>query len=126
MVRRGTAKAAGFTLIEVMASLTLVAIVLPVAMKGVSMATGFAGSAKHRTEASSLAEAKLADLLATKEWQNGDLSGDFEPDWPGYRWVAEVREWEGETLQEVEVRVLWMRRGRERSVSITTLGYKGM
>ena len=90
------------------------------------MATGFAGSAKHRTEAGSLAEAKLADLLATKEWQNGDLSGDFEPDWPGYRWVAEVREWEGATLQEVEVRVLWMRRGRERSVSITTLGYKGM
>ena len=49
----------GFTLVEVLASLALVAVILPVAMEGVSLAVGAAGLARDRIEAASLAETKL-------------------------------------------------------------------
>ncbi len=114
-----------FTLIEVLAALALVAIILPVAMKGISLATTTAGLAKQRMEAASLAERKLAELLATGEWQNGDLVGDFYPDWPDYRWSAEVRDWEGITLRQVDVRVEWTTRQKERSVTLSTVIYSG-
>ena len=47
---------AAFTLVEVLATLALIAIVLPVAMNGISLATAAAGVAKQQMEAASLAE----------------------------------------------------------------------
>ena len=114
-----------FTLVEVLASLALVAIILPVVMKGISLATMMAGTAKHRVEAASLAEAKLAELLATDGWQNGNLAGDFGSDRPDYRWTAEAQDWEGIALQQLDVHVTWTMRGKERSFTLTTLAYAG-
>ena len=114
-----------FTLVEVLATLALVAIILPVAMEGISLATTMAGVAKQKMEAASLAETTLAELLATGAWQNGDLSGDFGPEQPQYHWIAEVRDWEGTTLRRMDVHVQWTARGRERSVTLTTLVYTG-
>ena len=114
-----------FTLVEVLVSLVLVAIILPVAMKGISLITGLAGSAKQHLEAGSLAETKLAELLATGAWQDGDATGDFGQDWPVYRWTAEARDREGTTLREVEVSVQWTRRATDRSITLTTLAYTG-
>jgi len=114
-----------FTLVEVLVGLVLVAIILPVAMEGISLITGLAGSATQRLEAGSLAETKLAELLATGAWQDGDSTGDFDQDWPDYRWTTEVRDREGTTLREVEVSVQWTRRGTDRSVTLTTLAYTG-
>lgn len=113
----------GFTLVEILATFVLVAIILPVAMKGISLATTMASLSKQKSEAATLAETKLAELLATGEWQNGDLSGDFSPDWPNYRWSAEVQEWEEATLRQLDVRVEWETRGMERCVRLTTLVY---
>lgn len=120
---RRTHQRGGFTLIEILATFVLVAIILPVAMKGISLATTMASVSKQRIEAATLAETKLAELLATKEWQNGDLSGDFGEDWPNYRWSAEVQECEEATLRQLDVRVEWEDRGMERYVQLTTLVY---
>lgn len=110
---------------EVLATLTLAAIILPVAMRGVSLATAAAGQARRQLEGASLAEAKLADLIATGDWQSSELSGEFEEDRPGYRWSAEVQSWEGTALQEVAVTVMWTAAGKQRSVTLTTLVYGG-
>lgn len=115
----------GFTLVEVLASLALVAVILPVAMEGVSLAVGAAGLARDRIEAASLAETKLAELLADGSWQSGDQSDDFGTERPGWRWAATVEDWSGTTLRQVELRVTWTSRGHERSVAITTLAYAG-
>jgi len=122
---RGPRRRRGFTLVEVLASLALVAIILPVALKGITLAMGVAGSAARQVEAASLAETALADLLVTGALQNGDMTGDFGSDRPGYRWTAQVQDWEGTTLQMVEVQVTWTRRGKERSVALTGLIYTG-
>ena len=115
---------AGFTLVEVLASLLLVAIIVPVAMKGVSLAVGLASSAKQQREATTLAATKLAELTATGSWQQGNATGDFAPDWPGYYWDAVVSDWEDSedsSVCVVAVRVRWTARAAERSVTLTTL-----
>src|SRR4051794_38319604 len=56
---------AGFTLIEVLATLVLLGIILPAAMRGVSIGLAMASHARHVTEAAQLAEAKLNELVAT-------------------------------------------------------------
>ena len=113
----------GFTLIEVLATLMLVAIVLPVVMNGLSLCLATAGHARSQTEASSLAQTKLTELLMSTDLPHAALSGDFGSDWPGYRWTAQVAGWEGTTLRQVDVTVTWKQRGKERAVTLTTLMY---
>ena len=118
---------AGFTLVEVLAALMLIAIVLPAVMKGAAMATSIASSARRRNEAAGLAEEKLAEIIATDQWQQNSLSGDFGTDWPGYRWQATVQPWTEDTsgagLQQVDLRVSWMARSKQDSLTLTTLAY---
>jgi general secretion pathway protein I len=110
-----------FTLVEALATLVLVAIVLPVAMRGVSLALAAAGHARRQVEAAALAEAKLNDLVVTSAWRDADLSGDFGDDHPGYTWSAEVTERDEASLRQLDVRVAWISRGAERSVTLSTL-----
>ena len=115
-------RSGGFTLIEVLATMVLMAIVLPVAMKAVSLATMTAGASRHRTEASALAEAKLSELIATSPWQaSGTLAGNFGDDWPEYRWQAEVQQWVDSSMEELDVHVLWTSRGSEEFITVSTL-----
>jgi prepilin-type N-terminal cleavage/methylation domain-containing protein len=94
---RRTCRTGGFTLIEVLAALMLVAIVLPVAMRGVTVATAAASAARHRNEAAALAQSKMDELLATmqalQQQSNSSMSGDFGEDWPDYQWSAELVTW---------------------------------
>ena len=76
-------------------------------------------------EAASLAEAKLAELIVTGEWQSSGLSGDCGDAWPEYRWSAEVTESSETALHQLDVRVEWMARGHTRDVLLTTLVYSG-
>ena len=112
-----------FTLPEVLATLLLVAIVLPSVMQGISLATAAAGTARQRSEATALAESKLNELTATSQWQSGGLSGDFGPQWPGYAWQAEVQSWVEPSARQLQVHVTWFARGRNQDVTLSTLVY---
>ena len=57
----------GFTLVEVLATLVLMGIVIPVAMHGVSIAMSAASNARKTAEAATLAETKLNELLVLRE-----------------------------------------------------------
>lgn len=114
----------GFTLIEVLSTLVFVAIVLPLVMQGISLATNAASLARRNLEAAALAEEKLSELVATQEWSSGSLSGDFGEDWPDYKWTAETVSRDTE-LMELTIRVTWESRGDERSVSVTTMAFTG-
>jgi len=114
-----------FTLVEVLATLVLVAIILPVAMSGISLALETAGVSRRQTEATALAHAKMEEIVATGQWQNAELTGDFAPDRPEYRWSAQVGPWQGTQVRQLDVQVSWNQRGRDRSVTLTTLAYTG-
>jgi general secretion pathway protein I len=123
----GSRRHRGFTLVEVLAATLLIAIVLPSIMEGVSVATRAATTARYRNEATTLAQEKLSEVLATNASQTGNLSGDFSPDWPRYQWNATVQAWTGDLtgagLQEIDVTVSWLDRGRQDSITLSTITY---
>ena len=115
-----------FTLVEILATLTLMAIVLPAVMMGISLDLAAADHARHESEAASLARTKMSELVLSGEWQQAAESGDFGEDWPAYRWTAEATDWpEDASLRQLAVSVLWTSRGRDRAVTLTTLVYTG-
>jgi prepilin-type N-terminal cleavage/methylation domain-containing protein len=112
----------GLSLIEVLATLVLVGIVLPAAMKGVTLSLRAASLARHQQEASQLAEMRLNEVLALEDSSVLAGSGSFAPDWPEYSWQAQTYTADF-GLTEVEVRVTWLERGIERSVTLSTIVY---
>ncbi|HUB25994.1 MAG TPA: type II secretion system protein [Tepidisphaeraceae bacterium] len=117
----------GFTLIEVLATLMLLAIVLPTIMRGITLAQQAADSSRHRTEAAGLAQMELDQIVAAQSWQTGDQSGDFSPDWPNYTWKSTVVPWPGDTtgagIDEIDLTVNWNWTGKQESVVLSTLAY---
>lgn len=112
----------GVTLMEVLATLLLVAIVLPAVMRGVTVSMQAAARARHQTEAAALAEAKLNELLASSDTNLPTGSGEFGIDWPDYRWeTSAVSRDLG--LYEITVVVRWTERGAERMYELTSLMY---
>src|SRR5689334_555698 len=79
-----------FTLVEVLATVVLMGIVLPVAMRGISIALAAASNSRHVAEASALADSQLNQLVAEGINNIGDSSGDFSPDHPEYRWTCQT------------------------------------
>lgn len=114
---------AGFTLVEVLAAILILSIALPSIMSALTKAGDLSAMAKHRTEATVLAETKLNELLLTGDWQVGNLTGDFGDQNPGYTWQATVSTWEELNTQQVDVSVTWMARGEPRSVTLSTVVY---
>jgi prepilin-type N-terminal cleavage/methylation domain-containing protein len=110
----------GFTLIEVLATMLLLGIVLPVAMRGVSLALAASENARHTSEATALGEAKLNELVASGEWSAANGNGDFGTDFPGYRWTFQsvARDY---GVSELAVTVSWDQRGGQRSLVFSTL-----
>ena len=115
---------AGFTLVELLATFVLIAIIIPVAMRGISLSTRIASHSKKQIEAISLAETKLTEFLITEDWLDGDQSGDFGEDWPEYRWNLVIEDWEEEeTTKQLALSVEWSESGLGRSITLTTIVY---
>ena len=113
----------GFTFIELLATVVLIAIIMPVAMQCIALCTRLGGQSRKQIEAASLASTKLTELTASQDWETGEKSGEFGPDWPGYRWTADVSNWTDSTLRQLDLTVLWQSQGRQRSITLSTLVY---
>ncbi|MCL2645876.1 MAG: type II secretion system GspH family protein [Phycisphaerales bacterium] len=134
-----------FTLIEVLASLAILALVFPVVMYGLSLASNAASLARHRTQATILAQTKLDELLATQDFST--LSGDFGDDYPGYTWTIELNDWDTldgfssvfsssissstssntqqlQQPQQLDVTVSWTQHNRTYQAALSTLLYQ--
>ena len=85
-------KVEGFTLLEVMVAMAIIAIAMTAVLSSQSQSISLASEAKFSTTAALLAQGKMAET----EWGNRlDLtsdSGDFEEDFPGYTWQVKVED----------------------------------
>ena len=76
----------GFTLLEVMFAVAIIAITLTAVFGSQSQSLSLANEAKFITTAALLAQSKMAEI---ETFDPGDLvsgSGDFGEDFPGYHW----------------------------------------
>jgi len=121
---------AGYSMVEVLASLLLAAIVLPVALRGIAQGVRVTAVGADRLEATMLAEMKLNELLATGAFTSGDEEGDFsdyniddqEPRYAQYIWRSHAEDWDDDgAMQQVDVTVYWERSGTLQSVTLSTL-----
>lgn len=114
----------GFTFIELLATMVLIALIMPVAMHGIALCTRLAGQSERQLEAAGLAKTMLTELVATKDWQSGDQRGDFGTDWPDYEWSATVTDWTDSTVRQLDVTVYWVAQGADREFTLSTLVYE--
>ena len=125
--RSKTSRRRGFTLVEVLAALLLIAIVLPIVMRGISAGTSSASLARRRTEATSLAQSKLAEIMALEQWRDGELTGTFttaeSENAADFSWRAELEQWSEENVKQLDLYVTWSTGAGEQDVKLSTLVY---
>ncbi len=115
-----------FTIVEVLATLVLAGIVLPVAVDGVLVSMAASVHARQQAEAAQLAQTRMAEILAAGDIGESEMEGDFGEEWPAYRWMSVLDNWpEDDRLNQLSVGVFWTRRDREYRVQLATLVYTG-
>jgi type II secretion system protein I len=126
--------ASGFTLIEVMAALAILALFLVPLLGAVSQGLQFVGRARQRTQALQLAQDKLAEVLMTKTPEVEETkNGDFGRDYPGFRWEVEsvkppifllLEQRFAVKAMEMHVRVLYDEDGVKRVIQLDGIAIK--
>ena len=87
---RGKGKDLGFTLLEVIVALSIIAIALTTLLVSQSQSLSLAGEAKFSTTAVLLAKNKMVALETMKANDLVSDSGDFGEDFPDYFWETQI------------------------------------
>lgn len=82
----------GFTLLEVMIAVSLIAIALVTLIGSQSQSVSLATGSRFDTMASLLARQKMTELSLQEYASVHDSEGDFGEDWPGFIWKTKVTE----------------------------------
>ena len=104
----------GFTLLEVMIAVALLAVALTTLLGSQSQSVSYANSAKFETMAALLAQSKMSEIALQDGESLASDSGDFGDDYPGYTWEASVSDISIEGfdaisnyLKQVDLTVSW-------------------
>jgi general secretion pathway protein I len=103
----------GFTLLEIMIAVAIIAIALTALLGSQSQSVYFANSAKFETMATLLAQSKMSELVLEDSFSLSSNNGDFGDDFPGYAWEAKVDDIviEGidvsDYLKQIDLGVTW-------------------
>jgi general secretion pathway protein I len=83
-------KVSGFTFLEVMVAVAILAITLTAVLRSQSQSISLASEAKFYTTVTLLAQDKMAEIEAKDLGTLRSESGDFGEDFPGYTWDITV------------------------------------
>lgn len=95
--------AAGFTLIEIMVAIVILAIALTGLTQGLTTALSCSKESELQTTAASLAAGQIELLRAQTDWTDGSEQGDCGAALPLYRWRQTVSSTDIAGLHEVDV-----------------------
>jgi hypothetical protein len=110
-----------FTFAEVLAAMAFMAIVVPVAMRGVQVANRAGVVAERKGVATRLAETKLQDLVVTGDWRTGVQQGQFNGQWKDYRWRSLNELWSQDNMRLISVEVTYVVQNQDYTVLLGTL-----
>ena len=91
----------GFTLLEIMVALSIIAIVLVSVYKMQAQTISMNYEARFYATAPLLAQLKIAEIEIENPGEQTDNSGDFGDEFPGYRWNVVIDDIESELLGNI-------------------------
>jgi type II secretory pathway pseudopilin PulG len=91
-IRRGLRRA-GFTLAEVLAALAFMAIVIPVAVRGLQIASRAGVLAQRKAIAARIGERLLNEIVVAKQWAQGTQSGVENAGPYQFHWALHNQPW---------------------------------
>jgi len=113
---------AGFTLAEVLAALLFMAIVIPVAVQGLQIASRAGSVSERKAVGMRLAERKLNELLVTGQWESAVQKGVVQEGLQTYTWQLQSESWsEDGAMRLISVHVSVPVQGRDYDVQVSTL-----
>ena len=123
--RRVTPCLSGFTLAEVLAALVFMAILIPVALEGLSIASRAGLVAARRSEAALVAERVLNENIVTTNWNTSVQNGTVRQGFRDFRWTLRNDPWDLDPNQNsirlLSIEVTFSAQGRDHSVRMNTL-----
>lgn len=112
---------AGFTLAEVLAALVFMAIVIPVAVEALRIASRVGEISYRKAVAARVAERVLNENLITTQGQGLGQSGVAFEGQQQYRWTIRSEAWPMDAMLLVSVQVFYTVQGRDYDVKLSTL-----
>ncbi|MHB8482733.1 MAG: type IV pilus modification PilV family protein [Nitrospiria bacterium] len=103
----------GFTLLEVMIALTIVAIVFVPLLALRNQNINQTAYARQLLRAEFLTNEKISRLLLEEPPVKGETHGDFGDQYPEFRWVQTVSDTPLGVVKEVKLKVIWKRGERD-------------
>ena len=128
----------GFTLLEVLLAIALLAIALPILLGLRNFDLELQERASELTAATLLAQEKLLETELVGQYAIGESTGDF-PNIPlgtqltmeavpravGYKWKRTIAPTPLELIREIRIKVSWFRGGLEEAVEVSTYVFAG-
>jgi general secretion pathway protein I len=107
--RRGPAAGAagGFTLIEVLVALGILATSLVVLLENVSSSIRLSAISRDLTVAAMIARDKMTEIELDGKYVIGNEEGDFEDRYPGFWWTTAVQEGLFPGVLQVDLTIFW-------------------
>ena len=112
----------GFTLVEILVTLTVLSIALPVLMYSFRNAAQGQALSENRTTAVNLLKLRMAEIELGGYPDIGENDGEFGEN-SRFRWrssVQDVTSEEIEKLRRITVTIMWQEQGKEKSMSMST------
>lgn len=118
-------QSSGFTLAEVLAALVFMAILIPVALEGLSIASRTGQVAARKSEAALVAESILNETIITTNWNSSLQNGTVRQGTHDFNWTLRNDAWTQDpnatTMRQLSVEVKYSAQGRDYGVRLTTL-----
>jgi type II secretory pathway pseudopilin PulG len=116
---------AAFTLAEVLAALLFMAIVVPVALQGMHVASLAGAVAQRKGEAGRVAQRVLTEAILTTNWSQTAQGDTAYEGLRQFRWTLRNDPWNMDlnqnVIRQLTVEVFFMAQDREYSVRLSTL-----
>ena len=123
--RARTGSRSAFTLAEVLAALVFMAIVIPVAISGLHVASRAGEVAVLKAEAALVAERLLNESIVTTNWSQAAQTGNTRQGIRDYKFTLRNEPWNEDPLRSdirlLSVEVTFTVQGREQRVRVSTL-----
>jgi type II secretory pathway pseudopilin PulG len=114
-----------FTLAEVMAALVFMAILIPVALEALSIASRAGEVAARKSDAALVAERILNEQLITTNWSSAVQNGTVHQGILDFRWTLRNDPWTADpnqnTMRQLSIEVTFAARGQDYTIKMATL-----